>query len=162
MKKNKPDPTAKRIWVWAGIDKITKKIVGWTIGNRSAKTFQPLYDTLVSNGYEEFYSDYLPVYKKVITKTHGLGKKFTTNIESFWSDLRLFIKGLNRRTKACLKSLETLHYLIKLYIHNYYYPGKFKTEKSPSDIPNSKFLNLISKILPTHGSQIAPSNAIER
>lgn len=111
------DSFEKRIWL--ALDRISHKVAAWTIGDRSEATFRPLYDTLVSNGTERFCTDNYNVYHAVITKSHGLGKELTTHVESFWSDARLFIKGLNRRTKACFKSFETLCVFFKFYVYNY-------------------------------------------
>ena len=119
VKNNKETQTAKRTWVWVGICRRTPKVVGCTVGTRGVKTFKPLYDTLVSNGCDKFYTDKYNVYQSVIDCTHVQSKAFTTHVESFWSDVRLYIKGLNRRTKCCFKKLETLLYMLRLYIHNY-------------------------------------------
>ena len=119
MKWNKKDPEAKRIWVWAVLDRATQMIVDWVIGDRGVKTFKPLYDRIVDEGCRYFCTDQFPVYKTVVKVGHSVSKEFTTHIESFWSDTRLFIKGLNRKTKCCFKSLETLWCMFKFYIYNY-------------------------------------------
>ena len=94
-------------------------MVGCTVGTRGAKTFAPLYKSLKSNGCVDYFTDEYNVYQSVIEDNLTMSKKFTTNVESFWSDVRLFIKGLNRRTKCCFKCLETLKSVFKIYIFNY-------------------------------------------
>lgn len=119
VRNNKETQTAKRLWIWLAICKFNRKVVGFSIGTRGAKTFAPLYDTLKLNGCEKYFTDEYNVYQSVVKDNLIMSKKYTTNVESFWSDARLFIKGLNRRTKCCFKSLETLVSLFKLYVYNY-------------------------------------------
>lgn len=119
MRHNQETSNAKRTWIWVALDHLTKKVVAYNIGQRDRKTFKPVYDTLVSNGCELFHTDEYNVYQSLIKEEHTTTKKLTTKVESFWSDVRLFIKGLNRRTKCCFKSLETLTCIFRMYVHHY-------------------------------------------
>ena len=78
-----------------------------------------MYDRLTQRGAQEMYTDNYNVYQSVIRCGHVPGKAGTTHVESFWSDLRLFVKALNRKTKAYAKSVRTLCDRLKLYIWSY-------------------------------------------
>lgn len=60
VKKNK-------IWVWTAVDHFKRGILGWVVGDHSAKTFEPLW-SIVSLWKCYFYVTYgWKVYPKFIT-----------------------------------------------------------------------------------------------
>ena len=87
----------------------------FAIGGRGVQTFRPMHDRLVEAGVTSFRTDKWSVYQKVIRAKHLIGKEYTERVEAFWSDMRLFVKSMNRKTKCIAKSLRGLYENVVIY-----------------------------------------------
>lgn len=107
------------MWIWGALCTESRKIVSCVIGDRSMKTFKVMYDELVPRGVTHWFTDGWSSYNLIPEEQRTISKRCTTQIESLWSDMRLFIKGFNRRTKATLKSPIMIHSLLKIFVYNF-------------------------------------------
>ena len=104
----------QRIWIWRALDCATNKTIGWTIGDRSAKTFTKFYDKL-RHLNATFYTDDWEVYQKILPKErHRIGKCHTIKIEQSNSNIRHFLGRMTRRTKVVSKSEEMIDLSLRL------------------------------------------------
>jgi IS1 family transposase len=93
-------------------------ILGWVLGDHSAKTFQPLWE-LVGNWKCYFYvTDGWSVYPMFIPDGDQIiCKTYLTRVEGENTRLRHYLARLHRKTLCYSKSKEMLAYSVKLLIH---------------------------------------------
>ena len=90
------------VWVSFALERSTRRILSWVVGDRSQETAFRLWDT----------------YNEPLLGTHRLiGKAFTTHVERFNTTLRQQVGRLVRKTLSFSKSLPCLHAALALFIH---------------------------------------------
>ena len=107
-----------KIWIWTALDKDYSEILEYVIGDRSAATFEILWDKVkhwncyfwITDGYK-VYPQFIPDGDQIISKTS------MTRIEGENSRLRHYLARLHRKTFCYSKSGEMLFLSIKLLIH---------------------------------------------
>jgi IS1 family transposase/DNA-directed RNA polymerase subunit RPC12/RpoP len=107
-----------KIWIWTALDHFKQGILGWVVGDHSAKTFAPLWTVVnqwkcyfyVTDGWK-VYPNFIPDGDQIISKT------YMTRVEGENSRLRHYLARLHRKTFCYSKSQEMLKYSIKLLIH---------------------------------------------
>jgi insertion element IS1 protein InsB len=107
-----------KIWVWTALNKEYSEILEYEIGDRSAKTFEKLWQKVkdwncyfwLTDGYK-VYPKFIPDGDQIISKTS------MTRIEGENSRLRHYLARLHRKTFCYSKSKEMLFLSIKLLIH---------------------------------------------
>lgn len=101
-----------------GVNHFKPVILGWRVGNHSAKTFEPLW-AIVSLWNCFFYvTDELKVYPNYIPDVNRIiCKAYMTRVEGKNTRLRHYLARLYRKTLCCSKSVEMLKYSIQLLIH---------------------------------------------
>ena len=112
-------------WIWLALDKKTREIVGYYIGERSEKGARGLWNSLPSI-YRQCavcYTDYWAVPQQVIpSKRHkavGKNSGMTNPIERFNNTMRQRISRLVRKTLSFSKKLENHIGAIWYFIHHY-------------------------------------------
>ena len=55
-----------KVWIWTAVDHFNPGILGWAIGDRSAKTFKPLWQSISFWNYFFWVSDGYTVYPMLI------------------------------------------------------------------------------------------------
>jgi IS1 family transposase len=107
-----------KIWLWTAVDHFKAGILGWVLGDHSAKTFAPLW-TIVAAWRCYFYvTDGWPVYPGFIAdEDHIVSKTYMTRVEGENTRLRHYLARLHRKTLCYSKSEEMLKYSIRLLIH---------------------------------------------
>ncbi|MEO1621137.1 MAG: IS1 family transposase [Cyanobacteria bacterium J06632_3] len=107
-----------KIWIWTAVNHFQPGILGWVVGARSAKTFEPLW-TIVSLWRCFFFlTDGLKVYTKFIRVGDQIvSKTYMTRVEGENTRLRHYLARLHRKTLCYSKSLEMLKHSIRLLIH---------------------------------------------
>lgn len=111
VKKNK-------IWLWTVVNKATAGILAWALGDRSAATFEPLWNII--KGWKSFFyaTDGYAVYPIFIDDAdHIVKKTYMTRVEGENSRLRHYLARLHRQTFCYSKSQEMLRLSIKLLLH---------------------------------------------
>ena len=100
------------------MDHFEAGILDWTIGDRSAATFKPLWERIkgwgcyfwVSDG-NRVYPRYIPAGDQIVSKT------YMTRVEGENTRLRHYLARLTRKTLAYSKCVNMLKHSIRLLIH---------------------------------------------
>lgn len=112
-------------WVWLAMDADTREIVGCTVGDRSGKTAQALWDSLpavyrqCAVCYTDFWSSYPVALPSKRQRAVGKETGKTSYIERFNCTLRQRVSRLVRKTLSFSKKLENHIGAIWLFIHHY-------------------------------------------
>ena len=107
-----------KIWLWTAVDHFKPGILGWVLGDHSAKTFEPLWNTVgkwkcyfyVADGWS-VYPGFIPNGDQIVSKT------YMTRVEGENIRLRHYLARLHRKTLCYSKSVEMLKHSIRLLIH---------------------------------------------
>jgi insertion element IS1 protein InsB len=97
------------------VDHFKPGILGWVLGDHSAKTFEPLWEIVskwncyfyVTDGWK-VYPMFVPEGDQIISKT------YMTRVEGENTRLRHYLARLKRKTLCYSKSSQMLEYSIKL------------------------------------------------
>lgn len=112
-------------WVWLAINPANKQIIGFYVGDRSAKSAQKLWDNIPSYWHENagFFSDYWQAYKVIFdSETHfavGKDSGLTNHIERFNCTIRQRVSRLVRKSLSFSKSLSNHIGAIRYFIYHY-------------------------------------------
>lgn len=106
----------KPIWIAYALDRKTKQVVSFNVGNRSKEMLAPILETLNDSQAKRIYTDNLQHYKSLIPETvHRYTNCGTNRIERNNLNLRTHLKRLNRRTICFSRSAEILTAILKIY-----------------------------------------------
>ena len=104
-----------RLW-WA-IDRASKSILGWTLGDRGTQTAQRLAAPLPHAPQIKYASDFWHPYVTLFCgQKHVQGKAHTFTIESLNNRIRCYLARLKRKTHSYSKSKANLAASILLFI----------------------------------------------
>ena len=104
-------------WLWWAIDRATKRILGWTLGDRGTETAERLEAQLPHAPHLIFATDCWHPYAKIFcAKNHVQGKAHTFTIESLNNRIRCDLARLKRKTHSYSKSKVNLAASILLFI----------------------------------------------
>ena len=106
------------IWIWTAVDHFRAGILGWVLGDHSAKTFAPLWAIvatwqcyfIVTDGWS-VYPGFIPEGEKKISKT------YMTRVEGENTRLRHCLARSHRKTLCYSKSQEMLGHSIRLLLY---------------------------------------------
>jgi IS1 family transposase len=106
----------RKCFIIYAINKSTRQIVDFVVGQRTKENIQKLICTLYALSPRRIYTDGLPVYKSLIAaKIHRSFLYKTNRIERKNLTLRTHLKRLSRRTICFSKSLLMMEACLKLY-----------------------------------------------
>ena len=111
VKKNKK-------WLWTVVNHWQPGILAWVLGDRSSKTFEPLWKII--RGWQSFLyvTDGWVVYPCFINDCdHLVLKTYMTRVEGENTRLRHYLARLKRKTLCYSKSEEMLRLSIKILLH---------------------------------------------
>ena len=104
-------------WLWWAIDRATKRILGWTLGDRGTETAERLDAQLPHAPHVIFATDFWHPYGKIFGQAHHVqGKAHTFTIESLNNRIRCYLARLKRKTHSYSKSKANLAASILLFI----------------------------------------------
>ena len=104
-------------WLWWAIDRASKQVCGWALGDRSTATAQQLFSQLPCGDHLTFGTDYYAPYAEIVQAHHHLqGKAHTFTIESWNARLRHYLARRHRKTHCYSKSQEMLRHSIQLFL----------------------------------------------
>ena len=104
-------------WLWWAIDRATKRILGWTLGDRGTETAERLDAQLPHAAHVIFATDFWHPYGKIFGQAHHVqGKAHTFTIESLNNRIRCYLARLKRKTHSYSKSKANLAASILLFI----------------------------------------------
>ena len=104
-------------WLWWAIDRATKKVCGWTLGDRGTQTAGRLDAQLPHAGHITFGTDFWHPYGLIFSAhRHLQGKAHTFTIESHNNRIRVYLARLRRKTHCSSKKLANLAASILFYL----------------------------------------------
>ena len=111
-------------WLWVALDRATRKVVAWVLGDRSEQTAWELWEALPLSKLEKveaaYCTDLWRSYDNVIPKERRATAKGETNhVERFNNTLRQRLGRLVRKTLSFSKSREMHEAALTVFIHNY-------------------------------------------
>jgi IS1 family transposase/transposase-like protein len=112
-------------WIWLALDRDSREVIGYYIGDRSANGAKGLWDSL-PNRYREnakCYTDFWGAYQSIFPEEQHfpVGKETgkTNPIERFNCTLRQRVSRLVRKTLSYSKKIENHIGAILYFIHHY-------------------------------------------
>lgn len=114
-----------KVWIWLALDRDTREIVGYAIGDRSREMAQKLWESLpavyrqCAVSYTDFWEAYEKVFPSKRLKQVGKETGETSHIERFNNTLRQRISRLVRKTLSFSKKAENHLGLLLNFIHHY-------------------------------------------
>jgi IS1 family transposase len=103
-------------WITYSIDRMTKEVVGFHVGNRTKDKLQQVTSKVLMREPKRICTDGLIIYRSLIPKElHRVGLPNTRHIERFNLNLRTHLKRLSRKTICFSKSTEMLEACLKIY-----------------------------------------------
>jgi insertion element IS1 protein InsB len=116
---------ANKQWLWLAMDRVTRQIIAFHVGDRSRDSAQQLWANLPAIYREQatFYTDQYEVYRGVIpAERHKAITKIarkTNYIERFNNTLRQRVSRLARETLAFSKKVENHIGAIRYFLCHY-------------------------------------------
>ena len=103
--------------MWWAIDRATKKVCGWTLGDRGTETARCLAAQLPRAAHITFGTDFWHPDGLIFTQSRHLqGKAHTFTIESHNNRLRVYLARRRRKTHCYTKKLANLAASILFYL----------------------------------------------
>ena len=97
------------IWLWWAIDRTTKRVLGWVLGDRDTRAAQALGAQIPRCPHIQYRSDHYPCYNAIFPKEQHVQTKAQTHIiESMNNKLRCYLARLRRKTHCYSKSANNL------------------------------------------------------
>jgi insertion element IS1 protein InsB len=113
-----------KYWVWTVVNHWKQGILLWSIGDRSHRTFERIWQIIKCWRSFWYVTDGYLVYPKYIDpENHLVSKTYMTRVEGENTRLRHYLARLHRKTLCYSKSLNMLNYSIRLLL----FYLKFKT-----------------------------------
>ena len=110
-------PKKADYWLWWAIDRASKCVLGWTLGDRGTATAARLEAPLPHAAHVTFATDFWHPYGKIFRQDHhGQGKAHPFTIESLNHRIRCDLARRKRRTHSDSKSKENLAASILYFI----------------------------------------------
>ena len=104
--------------MWLAVDRAGKKVLGFTLGDRSCRTGKRLYGLLSGLEVASYYTDYWPAYDSILRAEHHVKSKAETyTVEGMNSLLRHYLARFKRRTKCYSKSVVMVEYSLNLLLN---------------------------------------------
>nr|WP_244403289.1 IS1 family transposase [Ferroglobus placidus] len=109
------------IWIWIALERNSRKIISYAIGDRSVDTFKKLWDGIGDEIKREaiFYTDRWDAYNLIPYKQRIIKKGGTNHVERLFLTLRNDNPRFARKSIRFSKSIEMLENSLKLWIHYY-------------------------------------------
>lgn len=113
-----------KVWVWVALDRSTRQVVSYALGDRSHQTCQQLWLN-IPEPYRQHtcYTDFWEAYGQVIpSQLHqSVGKEtgYTAHIERWYNTLRQHLGRFVRDTLSFSKNIFMHEVCLKLFIHRY-------------------------------------------
>jgi IS1 family transposase len=92
------------VWHWVAVERGTKRVVGWAVGDRSAATCRRLWESLPADYRKRgiFYTDEYFVYRQVLPasrhRPHPKGYGATSQVDRAHNTFRQWCANLVRKT----------------------------------------------------------------
>lgn len=117
--------TGQKVWIWIALERQTRRIVGFAIGDRSADTCRQLWASLPADYrtcaicYTDFWEAYCSVIPSRQHRPVGKETGETAHVERFNNTLRQRCANLVRKTLSFSKRILWHEIRIRLFIDHY-------------------------------------------
>ena len=102
-------PKKTAVWLWWAVDRTSRRVLGWALGDRNTETAQALGAQIPVGPGITYASDFWHSYANIFPpRQHIKGKAHTYSIESKNNQLRHYLARLHRKTHCYSKSLRNL------------------------------------------------------
>lgn len=97
------------IWLWWAIDRTTRSVLAWVLGDRDARAARALGSQIPDGPHLKYRTDHYRCYNAIFPKEQLIQSKAQTHIiESMNNKLRCYLARLRRKTHCYSKSAENL------------------------------------------------------
>ena len=108
----------KHIWFWTAVNRKTKRLVGFYVGDRSSKSFENLCENISHIDVRFYASDQYSVYDIIHPRYKRLvGKEHTCTVERMNRLLCHYIARLARETYRWSESFNTIINSVFLFLY---------------------------------------------
>ena len=113
-----------KVWTWIALERSTRQIVGYAVGDRSANTAEALWQSIPESYRQRTcYTDFWEAYNQVIPaelhKPVGKQTGQTAHIERWNNTLRQHLSRFVRKTLSFSKSMLMHEVSLKIFLHRY-------------------------------------------
>ena len=105
----------KKIWVWTAVNRKTKRLVGFHVGDRSSESFENLCKNISHIDARYYAIDQYSVYDIIPKNKHLVGKKYTYTVEHMNRLLRHYLAHFTRKTYCWSRSLSMICFSVSLF-----------------------------------------------
>ena len=97
------------IWLWWAVDRTTRSVLGWVLGDRDARAARALGAQIPRDPHIQYRTDHYRCYNAIFpSQQHVQSKAQTHIIESMNNKLRCYLARLRRKTHCYSKSTGNL------------------------------------------------------
>ena len=116
------------IWLWWAVDRTTRSVLGWVLGDRDARAARALGAQIPRGPHIQYRTDHYQCYNAIFPSPQHVHSKAQTHIiESMNNKLRCYLARLRRKTHCYSKSANNLRDSL-LFI----FRRKFNAQLQPS------------------------------
>ena len=98
----------KHIWLWTAVNRKTKRLVGFHVGDRSSESFENLCENISHIDAEFYATDQYTAYDIIPRNRRLVGKAHTYTVERMNRLLRHYLARFTRKTYCWSKSLNMI------------------------------------------------------
>ena len=106
----------KNLWLWIDVNRITKRLVGFFVSDRSPKSFEELRENIFHIEAKFCTDDKFSVYHVIPGNKHLIGKSNTYAVECMNRFLRHHLARFVRKTYCWSKSLNMIDNSLLLFL----------------------------------------------
>ena len=115
---------ANPVWLWVVLERVSRRVLAWVIGDRSADTARKLWDALPMSEAQKaravYCTDFWLGYDPVIPwARRALAKGETNRVERFFCSLRQRLARFTRKSLMFSKSLVMHEVALTVFIAEY-------------------------------------------
>jgi insertion element IS1 protein InsB len=104
-----------KIWIWRAVCGVSRRSLGWQLGNRSDASLKELIHRVDNNSCIFVIDEWDGFFRCLPENRHFFGKDLTVLIEQTNSDIRHRLARFKRKTKASSRSVDMVHRSLKLF-----------------------------------------------
>ena len=107
----------KHIWLWTAVNRKTKRLVGFHVGDRSSKSFENLCENISHIDAKFYATDQYTAYDIIPDSKHLVGKSHTYTVERMNRLLRHYLARFTRKTYCWSKNINVIIHSVFLFLH---------------------------------------------
>ena len=104
-----------KIWLWRAVCGVSRRALGWHLGDRSDKSLSKLIHKIDNNLCTFITDEWEGFFRCLPENRHFFGKDLTYIIEQTNSDIRHRLARFKRKSKASSRSIHMIHCSLKLF-----------------------------------------------